>query len=88
MIGTLNALVDLVETDLTDEIDVAEFAAEHATTEYHLRRMFSTLAGIPLSEYVRRRRMTLAAADLAAGEPDLLRPTYDVMAVRYARNQC
>lgn len=72
MIGTLNALVDLVETGTGDEIDVAGFARVHATTEYHLRRMFSALAGMPLSEYVRRRRMTLAGAELAAGAPNVL----------------
>ena len=72
MIGTLNALVDVVEQRTDDEIDVAVFAREHGTTEYHLRRMFSTLAGMPLSEYVRRRRMTLAAAELVAGAPSLL----------------
>ncbi|GGE74338.1 AraC family transcriptional regulator [Nesterenkonia cremea] len=64
MIRTLNALISTVEQELTGEIDWAGFARRHATTEYHLRRMFSALAGIPLSEYVRRRRMTLAAADL------------------------
>ena len=72
MIGTLNALVDLVEADAADEIDVAGFARVHGTTEYHLRRMFSALAGMPLSEYVRRRRMTLAGAELAAGAPNVL----------------
>ncbi|TQL66186.1 AraC family transcriptional regulator [Nocardioides albertanoniae] len=78
MIGTLNTLVELVETELTGEVDVARLAREHGTTEYHLRRMFSALAGMPLSEYLRRRRMTLAAADLVAGAPDLLE-----VAVRY-----
>ena len=78
MIGTLNALVDVVERRLDQPLDVAAFAREHGSTEYHLRRMFSALAGLPLSEYVRRRRMTLAAADLVRGEPSLL----DV-AVRY-----
>lgn len=78
MIGTLNALIDLVERRHDQPLDVAAFAREHGTTEYHLRRMFSALAGLPLSEYVRRRRMTLAAADLVRGEPSLL----DV-AVRY-----
>ena len=72
MIGTLNALVDLVEAGTADEVDVAGFARVHGTTEYHLRRMFSALAGMPLSEYVRRRRMTLAAAELAAGAPNVL----------------
>ncbi len=78
MIGTLNALVELVEHGLDATIDVAGLAREHGTTEYHLRRMFSALSGMPLSEYARRRRMTLAGADLAAGAPSLL----DV-AVRY-----
>ncbi len=72
MIGTLNALVGLVEQHHDQPVDVAAFAREHGTTEYHLRRMFSALAGLPLSEYVRRRRMTLAAADLVRGEPSLL----------------
>lgn len=72
MIGTLNALVDLVETDPAREIDVARLALEHGTTEYHLRRMFSALANMPLSDYVRRRRMTLAGAELAAGAANLL----------------
>lgn len=72
MIGTLNALVDLVETDREEDLDVGGFARAHGTTEYHLRRMFSALAGMPLSEYVRRRRMTLAGAELAAGAPHIL----------------
>lgn len=78
MIGTLNALIDLVEQDLHEDISVTEFASSHGTTEYHLRRMFSALAQIPLSEYTRRRRMTMAAADLVASDMDLL-----TVAVRY-----
>jgi AraC family transcriptional regulator len=72
MIGTLNALVDLVETAPAGDLDIAAFARDHGTTDYHLRRMFSSLAGMPLSDYVRRRRMTLAGAELAAGAPNVL----------------
>ncbi|MEU6161832.1 AraC family transcriptional regulator [Streptomyces sp. NPDC047130] len=73
MISALNKLVDLVEEHLTeDDLDVHATARELGTTEYHLRRMFSSLAGMPLSEYVRRRRMTVAAADVIRGEGDLL----------------
>lgn len=68
VISALNRLVDLIESQLDGEIDVASLAAAHGTTEYHLRRMFSSLAGMPLSEYVRRRRMTLAAAEVIAGD--------------------
>ncbi|GHE26113.1 AraC family transcriptional regulator [Streptosporangium violaceochromogenes] len=72
MISALNRLVDLVEEHLADELDVHGLAMRLGTTEYHLRRMFSSLAGMPLSEYVRRRRMTVAAADVVRGEDDLL----------------
>ncbi len=77
MIAELNRLVALVEDHLTDDLDMASVASGLGTTEYHLRRMFSSLAGMPLSEYVRRRRMTVAAADVL-GEEDLLG-----IAVRY-----
>ncbi|MGI5397196.1 AraC family transcriptional regulator [Streptomyces sp. CA-251251] len=78
MISALNQLVDLVEEHLAEDPDVRGLAAALGTTEYHLRRMFSSLAGMPLSEYVRRRRMTVAAADIVRGENDLLS-----IAVRY-----
>ena len=77
MITALNRLVDIVDERLDDEIEVDALARELGTTEYHLRRMFSSLAAMPLSEYIRRRRMTLAAADVVAGE-ELL-----AIAVRY-----
>jgi AraC family transcriptional regulator len=70
MIGPLNALADAVEKD--SDVDVPKFAHEHGTTEYHLRRMFSALAGMPLSEYIRRRRMTLAGAELVGGASNVL----------------
>lgn len=78
MIASLNGLVDLVEDSLTDDLDVARLATALGTTEHHLRRMFSSLAGMPLSEYVRRRRMTVAAAEVVDGQGDLL-----AVAVRY-----
>lgn len=71
MIAILNRVVEYVEENLTEDIDVDGLARSLGTTEYHVRRMFSSLAGMPLSEYIRRRRMTVAAADLQ-GDGDLL----------------
>jgi AraC family transcriptional regulator len=73
MIAELNSLIDAVEQDLAQDLDVAEFVARIGTTEYHLRRMFSSLAGMPLSEYVRRRRMTVDVAAPSSGAWRLLR---------------
>ncbi|GAA1956939.1 AraC family transcriptional regulator [Agromyces allii] len=71
MIADLNHLVEYVERHLAEELDIDGLARDAGTTEYHLRRMFSSLAGMPLSEYVRRRRMSVAAADVL-GDGDLL----------------
>ena len=78
MISALNRLVNLVEEHLGTELDLGAVAGKLGSTEYHLRRMFSSLAGMPLSEYVRRRRMTVAAGDVVTGADDLLS-----IAVRY-----
>ncbi len=77
MIGILNRLMEQIEQRLEAEIEFEELLAGSGITVYHVRRMFSSLAGMPLSEYVRRRRMTVAAADLISGQ-DLLG-----LAVRY-----
>lgn len=77
MIDILNRLVDEIEAQLGDDFDLDAFARQAGTTDYHLRRMFSSLAGMPVSEYVRRRRMTVAAADVV-GDEDLL-----TIAMRY-----
>lgn len=64
-----NRAIDLIEQRLEGDLDISDVARVALTSEYHFRRMFSTLAGMPLSEYVRRRRMTVATADVLAGEP-------------------
>ena len=72
MLERLNEAMEQIESQLDQPIDVAELARTAMTSEYHFRRMFSALAGRPLSEYVRRRRLSLAGAEVLAGERTLL----------------
>ncbi|SDP20383.1 AraC family transcriptional regulator [Actinopolyspora xinjiangensis] len=72
MLDRLNEAMDHIERHVAADIDVEELARIARTSPYHFRRMFSTLAGIPLSEYVRRRRLTLAAAEVLAERRSLL----------------
>ncbi|WP_159944499.1 MULTISPECIES: helix-turn-helix domain-containing protein [unclassified Nocardiopsis] len=78
MLDRLNRALEKVEEDTGAPVDAAEMARIALTSEHHLRRLFSALAGMPLSEYVRRRRLTLAGAEVLHGTDSLL----DV-AVRY-----
>ncbi|MFC4513359.1 effector binding domain-containing protein [Streptomyces ehimensis] len=72
MLERLNQALEHIESHLDQPIDVADLARIAATSEYHLRRLFSALAGVPLSEYIRRRRLTVAGAEVLAGERTLL----------------
>lgn len=63
-LDNMNKALKFIEDNLTEEIDFKEVAKRACCSEYHFTRMFSFLAGVTLSEYIRRRRLTLAAFDL------------------------
>lgn len=62
-----NIAIGRIEEHLDRDIDVRELARVALSSEHHFRRMFSALAGMPISEYIRRRRLTVAAADVLEG---------------------
>lgn len=63
-IDRLNDAISYIEGHLTDSIDTDQLGRIACCSAYHFQRMFSYMAGIPLSEYIRRRKMSLAAVDL------------------------
>jgi len=64
----MNDAMMYIEDNLTNEIDFKMVARIAQCSEYHFKRMFSFLAGIPLSEYIRRRRLSLAALELNSSD--------------------
>ncbi|MFC0189518.1 GyrI-like domain-containing protein [Fictibacillus aquaticus] len=64
LLASMNGSMQYIEDHLTDNIDIKEAARMSYCSEYHFKRMFSFLASISLSEYIRRRRLTLAAFEI------------------------
>jgi AraC family transcriptional regulator len=64
LLKNMNAAMKYIEENLTYEIDFKMAASIAHCSEYHFKRMFSFLAGVTLSEYIRRRRLSLAAFEL------------------------
>ncbi|MGC7871065.1 AraC family transcriptional regulator [Desulfosporosinus sp. SYSU MS00001] len=60
----MNDALNYIEENLINEIDFNEVSRIAFCSAYHFQRMFSFLAGITLTEYIRRRRLTLAAFEL------------------------
>ena len=67
-IERLNRAIVYMEEHMTEEIDYHQVAKIVCCSSYHFQRMFSYVAGVPLPEYIRRRKMSLAAVDLQSGE--------------------
>lgn len=60
----MNYVIDYIENNLVDEINYEEMAKVACCSTYHLQRMFSFLTDVTLSEYIRNRRLSLAAFEL------------------------
>lgn len=64
----LSDAIAYIEEHLDDEISYERAAEIACCSPNYFQRMFSYVAGISLSDYIRRRRMTQAAFDFAAQE--------------------
>lgn len=67
-----NDALSELEARIREPIDMAAIARTALVGEYHFRRTFATLAGMGIADYVKRRRMTLAAADVRDAELSLI----------------
>ena len=63
-ISGIQRAIDYTEAHLTDEIDYEAVAREAASSVFHFQRMFSMLLGYTLGDYIRMRRLSLAADEL------------------------
>ncbi|MEL3961029.1 AraC family transcriptional regulator [Lysinibacillus endophyticus] len=67
MIQQFNHLMDYIESHLTEDISGEEISKIVGLSDYHFRRMFSYLAGMPLNEYIKNRRLSSANEELING---------------------
>lgn len=67
LLSQMNQAMSYLEEHLTDGIDFGRMAQIAGCSEYHFRRIFSYLAGMPLGEYIRCRKLVLAGTLLRQG---------------------
>ena len=56
--------IDYIESNITEKLDYDNIAANAYVSSYHFQRAFSIMCGFTLGEYIRNRRLTLAANEL------------------------
>ena len=64
----LQKAIDYIEDNLTENIDYDIVAAQSFSSSYHFQRVFSILCGFTVGEYIRKRRLSLAGAELASSD--------------------
>ncbi|MBQ8982669.1 MAG: AraC family transcriptional regulator [Lachnospiraceae bacterium] len=60
--------IDFMENNLTEELDIEEIAGKAALSSFYYQRIFGALCGMTVGEYIRARRMTMAAQELACSD--------------------
>lgn len=64
----MNNAVEYMEANITEKIDIEKVAKMALSSSFHFQRMYYMLTGVTVAEYVRRRRLTLAAQDILSGD--------------------
>ena len=68
----LSNAIEYIESHLDTEISYEEAARIACCSTYYFQRLFSYVAGISLSEYIRKRRMSQAAFELQRTDKKVL----------------
>ncbi|WFR55836.1 AraC family transcriptional regulator [Anaerocolumna sp. AGMB13025] len=71
-LSRFNLAIDYIEDNLDGKIEYSVVARTAYCSEFHFSRMFSSLTGISLSEYIRRRRLTKAAFDIQTSNTKII----------------
>lgn len=66
-VACMNAAMERLEERLLEPLDVMELARMVGLGPFHFQTVFGCMTGVTLNEYVRRRKMSRAAADLQDG---------------------
>ena len=63
-IQKITEIVDYIEENILNDLDYSAMAQKMNLSVYEFRRVFSFLIGCPISEYIRKRKLTLAALEI------------------------
>lgn len=64
-VESIQRAIDYMEQHLLEEVTIEQIAKQANSSAFHFQRTFSILTDISVGEYIRRRRLTLAAQELS-----------------------
>ncbi len=67
-LDAMNNALEYFEDNITEKLDIEKAAKIALSSTFHFQRMYHMITGVTIAEYIRRRRLTLAAQDIISGE--------------------
>lgn len=64
--------IDYIEQHLTEALDIERIAEKAALSSFYYQRIFGAMCGMTVGGYIRARRMTLAAQELACSDQKVI----------------
>ncbi|MBE5966098.1 MAG: AraC family transcriptional regulator [Lachnospiraceae bacterium] len=68
----MNGVMDYIENNLDGNIEMDEIAKRANCSNFNFQRMFSFIADISLADYIRKRRLSLAAMELLSTDAKVI----------------
>lgn len=68
----MSLAVEYIEKNLNGEITIEDVAEIACCSKYHFHRMFHSYFNVTFAEYIRRRKLTLAAVDVLSGQAKIM----------------
>ncbi|WKA54661.1 AraC family transcriptional regulator [Planococcus shixiaomingii] len=75
-VESLQQAIDYMEENLTEKVTIEDIAKEANSSVFHFQRTFSILTDMAVGEYLRRRRLTLAAHELVSSNAKVINLAY------------
>ena len=72
LLTQLNSAVEYIEENICNDIQLAEVSKVTAYSPYHFGRLFYYITDMPISEYIRRRKLSFAAMELQNGRMKII----------------
>ncbi|MFA8342931.1 MAG: GyrI-like domain-containing protein [Rhodothermaceae bacterium] len=74
----IEKVINFIEENLQKKITLEEVASEACFSKYHFHRIFNAIAGETLGDYVRKRRLTVAAKELLFSNKKIIEVAFDL----------
>jgi len=68
----LRQAIEYMEDRLQTKLEIEDIAKSALSSKYHFQRMFHALTGFTVTEYIRNRRLTLSAEELASTDSKVI----------------